>query len=196
VYVTNWFQGRVHVIDGETHQQLPPIELGKGPVGIDVDPSRNQVYVAVLNRSVAPFRTGLQRITDHGDGGYAVEPFVDMLPLGTQPQDVAVDPANDRVYVANLGGGGVAPSVWVFHRSDLDLLATVRLTSPGRAIAVNGSTREVYVATDRGIEIIDGAANRWLRRIDGHPSWNIAAAPGNARQLFLAERNGSLSRLA
>jgi DNA-binding beta-propeller fold protein YncE len=121
---------------------------------------------------------------------------VDILPLHAQPQDVAVDPVHERIYVANLGGGGVAPSVSVFHRSGLDLLATIKLTAPGRAIAVNSTAREVYVATDRGVEFIDGATNSWLRRIDGHPSWNVAAAPGNARQLFLAERSGDLTRLS
>jgi hypothetical protein len=92
--------------------------------------------------------------------------------------------------------GGIAPSVSVLHRSDLDLLATVTLTDPGRAIAVDSNSREVYVATDRGIEFLDGAANKWVRRVDNHPSWNIAAAPGQTRQLFLAERNGNLTRLA
>lgn len=194
VYVTNWFQGRVHVIDGNTHQQLPPIDLGTGPVGIDIDPTRNQIYVAITNRSVQPLRTGLQRITDHGTG-YDIEPFITIAPLGAQPQDVAVDPTNDRVYVANLGGGGVAPSIRVLHRTDLDLLATIKLTAPARAITFNPTSREVYAATDRGIELIDAATNRWIRRID-HPSWNITAPTDNARQLFLAERNSSLTRLA
>lgn len=51
------------------------------------------------------------------------------------------------------------------------------------------------MATDRGTAIVDATTNTFSRLVDERPSWGIAAAAGTARQVFLAERNGNLTRL-
>jgi len=197
VYVTSWNQGVVHVIDGESLQLLAPIPLGgHGPLGIDVDAERNQLYVTIVNRSFRPFRNGLVRITDHaGPSLPEIEPFVPLNPLLAQSQDVAIDPEHDRVYVGNLGGGGEPPSINVLHRASLDVLAKVNVPGSLRAVAVNPDARELYAASDRGTVVFDAATVRFVRLLDERMAWGVAAADGTARQVFLAERNGSITRL-
>lgn len=67
---------------------------------------------------------------------------------------------------------------------------------PGRAIHVNSPAFEVYVATDRGVEVLDGATNTVVGSITSPAAWDISAADGTARQLFVAERSGNLTRLS
>jgi YVTN family beta-propeller protein len=195
VYVSNWFAGRVHVLDGATNELLEPIILDKGPQGLHVDPTRNRIYVAIMNRSVPPFRNGLVAIDDDGSGDYEVQPFVDLPPLSNQSIDVLADPDRDRVYVANLGGGGTSPGVMALHAADLGVVATVGIHAAVRSLALNSDAEEIYVASNSGVHVVDTGTLTVARHIPGGPTWGLTAAPGTARQLFVAELRGNLLRL-
>jgi DNA-binding beta-propeller fold protein YncE len=100
--------------------------------------------------------------------------------------------------VANLGGGGVQPSVTVLHRPTLTELATVPLPGPARAIALNSDARQVYVAGDRGVHIVNTGTLSVERTIPagaGRGPFAIAAAPGTARQVYVGDRlTGDVTR--
>jgi hypothetical protein len=53
----------------------------------------------------------------------------------------------------------------------------------------------VYAAADRGTVVFDATTDRFVRLLDARISWGIASADGTARQVFLAESNGSITGL-
>lgn len=180
IYVSNWFGRRVQVIDGATHTLLAHIDTGPGPQGIAVDPTTSRLYVALSNRSFEPF---VNAVAVYGDDGTT---RVDVGQLLTQSVDLAVDPSADRLYVANLGGGGVHPSVTALRKSTLAHVATVNVPGPCRAIAVNPDAGELYVAGDRGLQVLDTASLKVRRTIDAAPRpFNVACDEGDGRQVWV-----------
>jgi YVTN family beta-propeller protein len=199
-YVSVPFQQEIEVIDGATNTLLPPIPIGRGPLGLAVDHTTNTLWVARTHRSSEPHVVGLSSVTDRGTG-YDIHPLIDLSREGNQPNDVAVDPANDRVYVANLGGGGVHPNLAAIDRTDRTLIKTVPLTGPARSIAVNGYSDQVFVAGEGRVDVIVGSTLERVRRIPvafptGFP-WAIAVEQGSGRRLYVGDvRNGRLSRFS
>jgi YVTN family beta-propeller protein len=181
IYVSNWFARRVQVIDGATNTLLAPVDTGPGPQGIAVDPATNRLYVALSNRSFEPF---VNAVAVYGDDGATAR--VDVGQLLTQSVDLAVDPSADRLYVANLGGGTVHPSVTALRKSTLAHVATVDVPGPCRAIAVNPDAGELYVAGDRGLQVLDTASLKVRRTIDaGRAPFNVACDEGDGRQVWV-----------
>jgi YVTN family beta-propeller protein len=198
VYVSNLTQRLIHVIDGATDEVIEPIMIGPGPHGLAVDETTNTLYVALVNRSFQPFVNGLGIVIDNPQHR-EILPIVPIGPIGIDTQDVTVDPAHDRIYVANLGNIRVGPpSVTVIHRPTLSELATVPLSGPARQITLNSDAREVYVTTDRGdVQVINTSTLTVDRIIPTTPApWAIEAAGGTARQVFVSDRfDGTITRL-
>jgi YVTN family beta-propeller protein len=196
VYVGGGLQPIIHVLDGSTGERLEPIQTGRGVNGMSVDPTTATLYYALSNRSVAPFVNALGSVIDDGETR-EILPLIQIEPLLSQTIDVAVDVKNDRIYAANLGGGGVKPSVTVLHRSSRQILATIGIGGPIRAIACNSDARQAYVATDSKVFIINTATNQVERDVTtGAGPYAIVAAQGSARQIFVGSRiDGSVVRL-
>jgi DNA-binding beta-propeller fold protein YncE len=196
IYVSNWFGRRVQVIDGATNTLLPQIDTGPGPQGIAVDPATNRLYVALSNRSFQPFVNGLAVYSDDGTTVTA-GPRVDIGGLGHQSVGVAVDPTADRVYVANLGGGGIQPSVTALRKSTLEHVATVNVPGPCRALACNGDAGELYVAGDRGLQVLDTPSLKVRRTIAaGRQPFNVACDEGDGRQVWVGGPGQEAVRVA
>ena len=196
IYVSNWFGRRVHVIDGATNTLLPQIDTGPGPQGIAVDPTTNRLYVALLNRSFQPLVNGLAVYSDDGTTVTA-GPRVDIGQLGHQSVDVAVDPTVDRIYVANLGGGAIHPSITALRKSTLEHVATVNVPGPCRALACNGDAGELYVAGDRGLQVLDTTSLKVRRTIDAGPRpFEVVCDEGDGRQVWVGGPGQEAVRLA
>jgi YVTN family beta-propeller protein len=75
------------------------------------------------------------------------------VPVGTQPQAVAVNPITNKIYVANASGGNLT----VIDGSD-NSTSTVTTGPLSRAVAVNPSTNKIYVVNGGGnnVTVIDG----------------------------------------
>jgi YVTN family beta-propeller protein len=198
VYVSNVYQQLIHVIDGATLQQLEPIKIGPGPQGLAVDETTNTLYIALANHASPPFVNGLGVVIDD-PAKRQILPIVPILPIGIDSVDVAVDPAHNRLYVANQGNvGSGPPSVSVIDRSTLTVLQTVLLPRAVRNLSLNSDAREVYVATDAAVDVIDATTLTLSRTIStGTGPWAIAAAGGTARQVYVGDRrDGSVTRLS
>jgi len=197
VYVSNIFQRRIQVVDGATNALLDPIPIGPGPVGLAVDETTNMLYVALNHRSgPEPTVTALGAVVDDGVTRQILPP-VDLSPELTQPIDVAVDPDHDRVYVAGLGGGGVAPSVIVLDQPTRTEITRVELDAPVRAIAVNGDAHQVFVAGEGGVFVIDDTTFKVVRTMPSGLSFAVATEPGSSRELFVGDlRSGELGRFS
>jgi YVTN family beta-propeller protein len=93
VYVTQYSQDRLAVIDGATHESAG-IPVGDAPLGVAVNPLSGRTYVA-------NHRGGTVSVIDDGA-------VVATVPVGRQPTSVAVNPLTELVYVVNSRDGTVS----------------------------------------------------------------------------------------
>ena len=86
----------------------------------------------------------------------------------------------------------------MIDRSILTVLQTVTLPRAVRNLSLNSDAREVYVATDDAVDVIDGTTLTLSRtNSTGTGPWAIAAAGGTARQVYVGDRrDGSVTRLS
>jgi YVTN family beta-propeller protein len=199
VYVSNPFQKSIHVIDGKTNAKLAPIPIGQGALGLAVDEARGAIYVAMTNRIPGtPLVIALGVAVDDGVGRPQVLPRVELGEEAVQPQDVAYDPASDRLYVGGLGGvGTLPPSVTVLDGQDRQIIKRIAMPGPVRAVGVNPASGLVVAAGDRGVELIDEQTLQSVRHIDAGLAFAAAAPTGHARQLFTGDfRSGEVRRLS
>ncbi|GAA1011573.1 hypothetical protein Aple_012200 [Acrocarpospora pleiomorpha] len=195
VYVSNNL-GLLHVIDGAANTELPPINMGVGPLGMAVDESTNTIYVAMSRPSASPPVTALGSVTDDGVTR-TIHPQVPLGPVGTQPTDVAVDPFNNRLYTANLGGGPVHPSVTVLELSTREIIKQVNLSGPARAIAVSPHAHQAYVAGEGRVDVVGQQSLSVVRTIPANNPFSVVTGIGDDRRLYVGDvRNGGLGRLA
>jgi YVTN family beta-propeller protein len=182
LYVANLFDpssgnspNSVSVIDGATCNALvtsgcatPPstVAVGSYPAGLAVNRRTDTIYVANTGDNTLSVVNGTTCNATSRAGCGQTQPAV---PLGQDPLDVAVNPANDTVYVLNQtptgpttvsvidgatcnarvtsGCGQTPPTVTVGHGSGPE------------GLAVNQVTNTVYVVNtgDNTVSVIDGA---------------------------------------
>jgi YVTN family beta-propeller protein len=93
VYVANYVDGSVTVIDADRGIVRGTIVVGRHPEAIAVDVAKGLVYVAnTLDGSVSVIDARTRRV-------------VKTVAAGEHPYAIAVDTRTHRVYVANLGAG-------------------------------------------------------------------------------------------
>jgi DNA-binding beta-propeller fold protein YncE len=188
IYVTNYMAKSIHVINGETNQELQAIQLPFRPLGITVDEKTNTLYVATSDRNVNPFVNAVIAVKITGETGDQTQSQIETIPIHvdpenpdptrpTQPVDVAFNPETNSLYAANLGGVNIsAPCVTVINLTTREA-TTVKTISGARAIAVNPLLNQVYIGTDSGVQVMDGATNTIVSTIPNKAHWGIAINP-------------------
>jgi DNA-binding beta-propeller fold protein YncE len=184
IYITNPFQKKIHVINGETNTELQSIQLPSRPNGIAVDDKNNTLYVTLLDRNINPLVNAISIIKIMGESGEQTQTGIEVVPIyensaspdpsrPTQPVDLAINLTTNMLYVANLGGVSIAPYVTVIN---LTTRATtnVKTISGARTITVNPNLNQVYIGTDSGVQILDGATNTIASTIPKKAPWGIA----------------------
>ncbi len=99
------------------------------------------------------------------------------IPVGPQPWKVAVNPATNKIYVANYCCNA---SVSVIDGATNNVTATISLANIPQAIAVNPVTNKIYIVLPIvGVVVIDGATNNNTTVIDPHAvaPWALAVNP-------------------
>jgi len=98
IYVVNSDSNNVSVIDASTNTvNIPPIVVGKSPVGIAVTPDGKKVYVTNSDsNSVSVIDTTTNAVT------------VPSIAVGNNPGGIAVTPDGKKVYVANINSNSVS----------------------------------------------------------------------------------------
>ena len=97
LYVTNFSDNTVSVIDTATNTVVATVAVGNGPEGVAVTPDGTKVYVANTTGNVSVIHT-------------ATKTLVKTVPVGSEPGAgaVAVTPDGTKVYVANAGSNNVS----------------------------------------------------------------------------------------
>lgn len=167
IYVVNYNAGDVTVIDGESNYPIN-VPVGTGPNAVAINPVTNKIYVA---NTVSGTVSVIDGVTDAG--GYAVdEPRARVhvsVPIvaGTTPNDIAINPVTNKVYVANQGSDNVTV---IDGSTTVPIGATLYLTAPTTtvgagsqptALAVDPFRNMTYVANkgDSTISMIDALNN-------------------------------------
>jgi DNA-binding beta-propeller fold protein YncE len=126
------------------------IEVGPGPQGLALDPSKNRAYVTLDE--------GLLVAVDTSDGHVSCTARVGDHPLG-----VAVNPATGRVYVADSGGGSVSE----VEGTGCGVEHTFSGLKRPSGVVVDVAGNLVYVAdTEAGqVVVLDGEDRRAVGRV-------------------------------
>jgi len=177
-YIANTAANRVAVFEvcGSTGRAVGTVALGDNrlPGNLAVLTTTNTIYVAnTADASVSVIDGSTLRETRR-------------IPVGPNPGQVAVNPRNNRVYVASRGyeGGG---SVVVIDGNTQTVLATINL-GPGETVpapepygvGVNPVTNMVYVGAMSGkLVIINGASNAVLLAVSPPVATGLAALAVN-----------------
>lgn len=159
LYVTNYYDGTVSVIDRTTRTVTNTIQVGNFPAGIEVAPDGSRIYVANLG-------TGSISVLDPTDLGGDQR----IIDVGTdsQPWGLAASPDGSYVAISHSNGLGGPTLGWV------SLLDTATLTD-GPAIAVGQTPTGITVSSDSGtiyvantdgdsVSVIDASAGRQIAR--------------------------------
>jgi YVTN family beta-propeller protein len=199
VYVSNYYEGTVSVIDASTNTVVKTITVGYHPRAFAFAPSNNDVYVTNLDGEMVSVidtatNTVVKNITVyHGpwvitfapsnndmyvgnwDGTVTVidtltNAVVGTITVGTGPFGITFAPSNNDVYVANYHSGTVS----VIDTSSNAVVETIPVGGGLSGIAFNPSNSDLYLTNyyDNTVSVLDTATNRIVGTIGvgSHPS--------------------------
>jgi len=128
VYVANYTDDTVSVIDAATDAVTAIIPVGSGPGAVAVDAAAGTVYVANFSGAVSVIDAATDAVTA-------------TIPVGSGSDAVAVDAVAGTVYVANYTDDTVS----VIDAATGAVTATVPVGSDPLGVAVESSTHTAYV---------------------------------------------------
>jgi DNA-binding beta-propeller fold protein YncE len=205
VYVTNPFQKLIHVIDGSTNTQLNPIRLDSRPYAIILDPVTNTLFVTLYDINAAPSvnAVGIVRILGESQGQTQAEietvalyenPDAPDPSRPVRPNDLARDPSTGLLYVACLGGGGVAPAVMPLDPMNWQS-SRVPTIAPARAVTVAPAAGQVFIGTDAGVQVLDTATATLVSFVASPTPWALSPGGSGRRVYAGGAQNGVVSEL-
>jgi len=115
-----------------------------------------------------------------------------IIPVGTNPQAIAVNPNTGKVYVANAGSGTVSVI------SGSSVTATITVGSNPQDIAVNPSTNYIYVANNGSntVSVISGGSNTVVSTITVQTGPTGIAVNPNTNTIYAVNNtSGSVSTI-
>ncbi len=136
IYVTNKQKGSISIIDGETYTLLNTLKVGRWPNGIDVNSHTSLIYVTDEKRAMVSVLDGksmtvvgtlsvgrspelpsivratlcmslIQKMIRFPSTVGNTQEVVNTLPVGSQPNYVAVDSGLDKAFVSNTQSNNV-----------------------------------------------------------------------------------------
>jgi len=155
IYVTNYLEDTVSVIDGSTNTVIATVPVILAPLGVSVNPITNRIYVANHN-SGSPLSVI--------DG--STNSVIAQVPVYINATGVTVNPNTNRIYVT------VSGQVDVIDGSSDTVVSTILPVNPGLGpnggIVVNPTNNLIYVIDGNSlIQVIDGNTNTHITNILG-----------------------------
>jgi YVTN family beta-propeller protein len=211
-YVTNYKNNNVSVID-EDNTVIATVPVDTIPVGVEVDVSRNRIYVACEGRDYLYVIDGAAhevidtikvydcwRIGVNSNSNLiyvsniywvqdiqVVDPIlkkvIKRIPIESNANYIAVNPTTNRIYATLFND-----KVVVLDGETNEVITYITVGKTPEGIAVNPSTNSVYVACrdDNSIYVIDGASNSVTRTIpSGENPIGIAVNP-STNEIYVA----------
>lgn len=222
IFTSNNTGGTVSVVDGATGQMMDSVAgLFSNPVGITVDSTRNQIFVAHGAYYVAEIDGNAKMVsqtffTGCCNGYIALNPIINRayvtknppgtlsvmdlssgiklidVVLGGQVDGISVNPATNRVYVTN----NISNTLHVIDGITHELVATINVGSGPTDVTVNPVSNCIYVANANSgtVSIINGSSNSVFVTLPvGTDPKSIAVNPQTNRVYVANKGNNTLS---
>jgi YVTN family beta-propeller protein len=211
VYVANFNERSISVIDGTTNEVIDTVAVGRGPRDVAVNAQTNRLYVAniglhdlsAINNKILSW-VGLRlyraKFAVSVIDGHTNE-VLTHVGVGINPWIIEVSETPNRIYVANYG----SYSVSVIDGESNEVIATIAMglfRTPG-GIAVNEETNRVYVVStfhlgplDFGagrLLIVDGNTNKVLSTLRVGRKAHVAVNERTNRVYVTSRHSGTLS---
>jgi YVTN family beta-propeller protein len=142
IYVANYQENTVSVIDGNDNSVITTIPVGENPGWICVNQSKKRIYVTNWEDSTVS-------VID-GDNDEVIE----NIKVGDHPQGIDINQKTNLIYVANNHDN----TVNVIDGNNNTVIDTIDVGNEPAAVAVDSNTNYIYVANDndQSISIING----------------------------------------
>ena len=185
LYVTNYLEGTLTVIDRASGQETSRIDVGNFPSGVAVSPDGTRVYVANLG-------TDSVSVLDAAALG-----LVGIVPVDDEPWGIAVTADGSTIAVTNSAttDPGVTGSVSLIDAATLTAAAPIPVGNNPTGIALSGDGSTAYVANtdDATLSIIDLASQAVVATTstgDGTAPMGVALA-ANEHAVFVTDTLGA-----
>jgi YVTN family beta-propeller protein len=129
IYVSDFGQASVSVIDTRNNTVVSTIPVGSGPAGLVFDPYNNEIYVTNFGSTTVSVIDGSKNSV------------IGTLSVGAQPDGVTFSSATGDIYISNYGSN----SVTVINGSNNSVIATLQVGNSPEYAAYASNDHEVYV---------------------------------------------------
>jgi len=145
VFVANFFDNTVSVIDDTTNNVTATIPVGSGPIGVTYDSSKGEVFVTNF------FDNTVSVIDDTNNNVTAT------IPVGSSPRGIAYDSGKAEIFVSNSADNTVS----VIDDTNNNVTATIPVGSSPLGIAYDSGKAEIFVANNIAgtVSVIDDTTN-------------------------------------
>ena len=176
----------IQVLNGSTDGIIANVSLGTSqgcaPTGIAVDPATDMVYVTNYDSSTTA-TSGFANTVSVIDGktNAVVANITGIYSVYINPEEIAVNPITNMIYVVNHIGYGV---ISVINGTTDKVVANVNSETTEGPVAVNPSTNRIYFTNyllpgaGSTVYVIDGASNKVVGNVSVGPSpFSLAVDP-------------------
>jgi len=153
IYVANFDDNNVSVINGTNNTRINDIQVGKGPITIAVNSETNTVYVAnIMNNTVSVI---------NGTTNTKIEPDIQ---VGKAPTGIGINYRTNSTYVANQEDGTVSV---INGTTNTKIEPDIQVGKAPTGIGINHPTNTIYVANqeDGTVSVIDGKTNKVVAQV-------------------------------
>jgi YVTN family beta-propeller protein len=168
MYVTQYSDSTVSVINTATNAVDAIVTVGLNPIGIAFDSANNRMYVTNNGaNTVSVINTATNNVDES-------------ISVGTAPWGIAFDSANNRMYVTNKDDNTVS----VINTATNNVDATIAVGSSPRGIAFDSANNRMYITNNGAntVSVIDTAANKVDATISvGTAPWDTEFDSANNR---------------
>jgi YVTN family beta-propeller protein len=171
LYVSNYGNDSISVVDGKTNKVRDNIPLGIQPSFISVNPSTDMIYVASpANDSITVINGKTKEISNRIEVSDAY--------------DISIDPENNTIYVAGYNYSKYSGAVYAIDGKTNQIKEEIALSDPPSAISINPKTNMLYVAASN-----QSSGSSYIAVVDvrDHRVASQIAIPGDPSSMFINE---------
>ncbi len=144
VYVANFSDGTVSVLDGKAKNLLATVQIGGNPHGIAVNTANDKIYVGNFASKTVSIVSG------------RTNRAFTYLQAGGRVAGVAVNPTTNRIYVTS---DDEEHNFLVFDGDTNRVIAAMNVGQNPKAVTVNPVTNLIYVAVGNQVSVLSGETN-------------------------------------
>ncbi len=182
VYVTNFYNNSVSVINGTTDKEIKTFLVENKPFGIAIDPTGHKVYVT-------NFASNSVSVIDE-----TTDKVINTIKVGSGPYGIAIDPNTHNLYVTNFNSNAVSKidSINIKNENTTE----IQLGKMPGAIAIDPNTHKVYVTNfaSNSVSVIDETTDKVINVKEGSGPYGIAIDP-NMHKVYVTNYGSNLVSL-